>query len=136
MSKSILITAIAARKAFEDDKWAEKTASKNSRIYFESALAKLTIPVVERLCIDQDDYPPGNAILELYEKPEQKNVPAKDIANSIIHAYYWNIVHIEKKIVGGFLVSSDYTKKKGIYYVPLEEWINYLAKVIEISHIY
>lgn len=135
-NKAVLLSAVAARKAFEDERWAEQKAKGNSTIHYESELLKQTISAMMWDCIDTSDYPPGHVIVELYGSSRTTSVEPTTIINSIIHAYYWDWTYDERNRMKGFLVSSDHNKQKCLFAVSIDEWISFIKSVNRLSHIY
>lgn len=135
-NKAVLISAIAARKAYEDERWSEQKASNTSQIHFDSDLLKQTMSVTVRDCIEDDDYPPGHVIVELYGTPKSITIEPTAIINSIIHAYYWDWIYDGRNRLQGFLVASDFKRRDCLYAVTLDEWISFLKNVNRLGHIY
>ena len=134
-NKAVLLSAVAARKAFEDELWAERKAKEMTAIHFESDLLKLKISATVRNCIDSFEHPPGHVVIESYGRPKVTSVDPRIIINNIIHAYYWDWTYNGQNRFDGFLVASDHKKQECLYAVKLDEWISFLISVNNLSHI-
>ena len=64
-----------------------------------------------------------------WEHPIKETVQGKNICNWLIHSYVFSFSINDSGIVGGFLVSSDYDRNKSLYFVPIDEWLNYMEYI-------
>lgn len=128
VNRTLLLTAVAARKAWEDEQWAEQQLDD-----YHSELLKTTI-VTSLFHYIGDPLPPGHVSPIHYINSGQSIQAANHIINAIIHAYYWDLIYGNNNTIEGFAVSSDKFKEQ-LFFVSIKEWISYLEKVLELSHI-
>ena len=65
-----------------------------------------------------------------WEKEILISVKGKDICNWLIHSYVFSIVENESLPCSCFCVASDFDRNKGLYTVPIEDWIKYMDFVV------
>ncbi len=69
-------------------------------------------------CLDENMYDWGSV--------QKENTKGKDICNWLIHSYVFFFSQKEDETIDGFFVSSDYDKNKALYYIPINDWLNYM----------
>ncbi len=57
---------------------------------------------------------------------QKENVNGKDICNWLIHSYIFFFSQNANEMVDGFFVSSDYDRNKAIYFVDINDWLDYM----------
>jgi len=62
---------------------------------------------------------------------QKKTVKGKDVCNWLIHSYIFNFVWNENtQISEGFFVASDFDRNKLLYYVGINDWIDYMDFIV------
>ena len=61
-----------------------------------------------------------------WNQVQKEETNGKDICNWLIHSYIFFFSQKEDEMVDGFFVSSDYDRNKAIYFVDINNWLNYM----------
>lgn len=63
-----------------------------------------------------------------WEHPEDEEINGKEVCNLLIHSYAFSFLYSEEEagIVIGFYVTSDRDRNSFLYYVNINDWLNYM----------
>ena len=126
MEKHIFLSAFIIRKLVESKKLTDAVDNYEKQIIGFAPLKEIT-----RLNRFE--------IFENYNLEDSKlyTVKFKNICNWLIHSYVCQLNFDDSDRVIGFYISSDYDRNKIMYNVQLEDWLDYINRVIddEIAHI-
>ena len=64
-----------------------------------------------------------------WEHPRKGTIEGKKICNSLIHSLVFFFNYNEEGTVVGFYVSSDFDRNKVLYYISVDNWLQYMTFV-------
>lgn len=120
LEKAIFYTAFITRKLID------------CKLKLSSAIDQYQIPLTK--------YKPLKEINYFNRWPEEKSydwihpikekVNGKDVCNWLIHSYVFFFGHDDNcGPMIGFYVSSDFDRNKALYYIDIDDWLQYIAFV-------
>ena len=56
----------------------------------------------------------------------KETAQGKSICNWLIHSYVFAFSFNDSGVVDGFFVSSDFDRNTSLYFIPIDEWIDYM----------
>ena len=136
INKYIICSAIIIRKMIEDEQdfWSEthkktKKAPKYPNLQYD-------LPVYESAFIGDEALFSHKVLSANYSKGTRKMIEGRLICNSIIHSYTWSILYSpEKRGAVYFATASDREKMQILYYVKLDDWMDYIKYCRDKSNI-
>ena len=64
-----------------------------------------------------------------WERVQTEKKYGRDLCNWLIHSYVFSFTYNEEGTIEGFFLSSDYDRNKALYYIDINDWLEYVRYI-------